>query len=89
MASPPPGLWDEQDGFYYDFIRTAGGTSIPLRVRSMVGLIPLFACLVLEGKRVKKLTGFWKRTEWFMINRKDLFGRVRATATVDVRNPKR
>lgn len=72
----PAGLWDEQDGFYYDFIRTPSGCSIPLRVRSMVGLIPLFACLVLEGARVKKLTGFWKRTQWFMKNRKDLFGRV-------------
>ncbi|XP_037077730.1 uncharacterized protein YMR196W-like [Pollicipes pollicipes] len=75
-AGQGEGLWDEQDGFYYDFIRTESGCSIPLRVRSMVGLIPLFACLVLEGARVRKLTGFWKRTQWFMQNRKDLFGRV-------------
>lgn len=70
------GLWDEVDGFYYDYIRCDSGGSIPLRVRSMVGLIPLFACLVLEGEHVKNLKGFWKRTQWFMKNRRDLSNRI-------------
>ena len=44
------GLWDEQDGFYYDVLN-ADGTTLPLRIRSMVGIIPLFAVEVLEAGR--------------------------------------
>ncbi|NUM53664.1 MAG: glucosidase [Candidatus Hydrogenedentes bacterium] len=65
------GLWDEQDGFYYDQLRLNGG-SIPLKVRSLVGVIPLFAVENLEQCVIDKLPGFKKRMEWFMANRKDL-----------------
>ncbi len=65
------GLWDEQDGFYYDQLYL-DGKSIPLRVRSMVGMIPLFAVEVLEGGVIEKLQGFRKRMDWFLTNRKDL-----------------
>ncbi|MGD0137456.1 MAG: glucosidase [Tepidisphaeraceae bacterium] len=65
------GLWDEQDGFYYDQLYMGGG-AIPLRVRSMVGMIPLFAVEVLEGGVIDKLKGFRKRMDWFLSNRKDL-----------------
>jgi Glycosyl hydrolase family 63 C-terminal domain len=65
------GLWDEQDGFYYDQLYL-DGKSIPLRVRSMVGMIPLFAVEVLEGGVIEKLRGFRKRMDWFLTNRKDL-----------------
>ncbi len=65
------GLWDEQDGFYYDQLYL-DGKSIPLRVRSMVGVIPLFAVEVLEGCVIDKLQGFRKRMDWFLTNRKDL-----------------
>ena len=65
------GLWDEQDGFYYDQLYLDGKT-IPLRVRSMVGTIPLFAVEVLEGDIIDQLTGFRKRMDWFLNNRKDL-----------------
>jgi len=65
------GLWDEQDGFYYDQIYLGGG-AIPLRVRSMVGMIPLYAVEVLEGGVIDKLKGFRKRMDWFLNNRKDL-----------------
>ena len=61
------GLWDEQDGFYYDRLQD-NGESIPLRVRSMVGIIPLFACDVLEGSQLEKLPGFKKRMRWFLDN---------------------
>ena len=70
------GLWHEEDGFYYDFVRTPDGCSTPLRIRSMVGLVPLFACLVLDEKRIESFPGFKKRTKWFINNRKDLFHRV-------------
>ncbi len=65
------GLWDEQDGFYYDRLRI-NDEVVPLRVRSMVGLIPLFAVEVLDIEQLKHLPGFTKRMQWFMDNRKDL-----------------
>jgi hypothetical protein len=65
------GLWDEQDGFYYDQLHV-DGQSMPLRVRSMVGLIPLFAVGALEDDVVERLPGFRKRMEWFLEHRKDL-----------------
>jgi mannosylglycerate hydrolase MGH1-like protein len=65
------GLWNEQDGFYYDQIHV-GDQHIPLKVRSMVGLIPLFAVEILEQEVLAKLPGFRRRMEWFLENRKDL-----------------
>ncbi|MDB6152788.1 MAG: hypothetical protein JWL90_1241, partial [Chthoniobacteraceae bacterium] len=66
------GLWDEQDGFYYDQLLIEGAQTIPLRVRSLVGIIPLLACEVLDQKIVEKLPGFRKRMRWFINNRPDL-----------------
>jgi hypothetical protein len=65
------GLWDEQDGFYYDKLVTDGHVQ-PLRVRSLVGLIPLIAVEVLEERTISKLKGFRKRMQWFLDNRADL-----------------
>jgi hypothetical protein len=65
------GLWDEQDGFYYDVLN-AHGTTLPLRIRSMVGIIPLFAVEVLEQETIDRLPGFKKRMEWFLKHRQDL-----------------
>jgi hypothetical protein len=65
------GLWDEDDGFYYDRLHTRGRV-IPARIRSMVGLIPLFAVEVLEDKVLERLPGFCKRLQWFLDNRRDL-----------------
>jgi mannosylglycerate hydrolase MGH1-like protein len=65
------GLWDEQDGFYYDQLHV-DGQHIPLKVRSMVGLIPLFAVEVLEEDVMAKLPGFRRRMQWFVENRQDL-----------------
>src|SRR3989442_1196955 len=65
------GLWDEQDGFYYDQLHV-DGTIMPLRVRSMVGLIPLFAVENLETGHLAKLPGFRKRMQWFLEHRADL-----------------
>jgi hypothetical protein len=66
------GLWDEQDGFYYDQFRREGGDAIPLRVRTMVGIIPLFTCEILREIQYGKLKGFQKRMKWFMDNRPEL-----------------
>ncbi len=65
------GLWDEDDGFYYDVLNT-NGTTVPLRIRSMVGIIPLFAVEVLEQDVMDSLPGFKKRMEWFLRHRQDL-----------------
>src|SRR6185312_3689598 len=66
------GLWDEQDEFYYDELRTPGGREIPLKLRSMVGLIPLFAVETLEPEMLKRLPDFRGRLEWFLNYRPDL-----------------
>jgi hypothetical protein len=59
------GLWDEQDGFYYDQIHGGNGAQ-RLRIRSMVGVIPLFACEILERDLIDRLPGFKKRMQWFL-----------------------
>ena len=65
------GLWDEEDGFYYDHLRVDGRT-IPLKVRSLVGLIPLLAVEVLDDDLIQSLPGFKKRMDWFLENRPEL-----------------
>ena len=65
------GLWDDEEGFYYDQLHADGGFR-PLRVRSMVGLIPLFAVEVLDDATLEALPDFRKRMQWFLENRKDL-----------------
>jgi hypothetical protein len=69
-------LWNEEDGFYYDVLHTRDGRHIPLRVHSMVGLIPLFAVETLEPEMLEHLPGFRRRMEWFIENRPDLIGNV-------------
>jgi hypothetical protein len=66
------GLWDETDGFYYDQLLLDGGTPVPLKVRSLVGLLPLIAVTVLEKAFIDRMPGFKKRFEWFLENRGDL-----------------
>ena len=69
------GLWDETDGFYYDQFHHAGRTE-KLRVRSMVGVIPLFAVEVLDGELLAQLPGFQKRMQWFLRHERDLAHRI-------------
>ncbi|XP_033111572.1 uncharacterized protein YMR196W-like [Anneissia japonica] len=69
------GLWDDEDGFYYDVLRTDNCTA-PMRIRSMVGLVPLFASLTLEESVTDKMPGFKKRLEWFMKYRTDLSSQI-------------
>jgi len=65
------GLWDEEDGFYYDQLKL-GDEIIPLKVRSLVGLVPLLSVQVLDDEIYGQLPEFKKRTDWFLTNRKDL-----------------
>lgn len=60
------GLWDEQDGFFYDILHLPDGRYTPLKVRSFVGLIPLFAVETLEPDLLEMLPNFRRRMEWFL-----------------------
>jgi hypothetical protein len=65
-------LWNEEDGFYYDVLHLPHNEQIAMKVRSMVGLIPLFAVETIEPETLKLLPNFKKRLEWFINNRPDL-----------------
>ena len=69
------GLWDEQDGFYYDHLHLEG-RMFPLRLRSMVGLIPLFAVEVLSREALERAPGFRRRLGWFIRHRADVLGHL-------------
>jgi len=67
------GLWDEEDGFYYDSLRFPGSDErIALKVRSLVGLLPMIAVEILDEDLFAELPGFAKRTQWFLKYRSDL-----------------
>lgn len=66
------GLWDEDDGFYYDHLCLPDGTGLPLKVRSLVGLIPILAVETLETSLLESLPGFRERMEWFLEHRPGL-----------------
>jgi Mannosylglycerate hydrolase MGH1-like glycoside hydrolase domain len=69
------GLWNEEDGFYYDQV-CCQGAAIPVRLRSMVGLIPLLAAEIIDGAQMERLPGFAKRTRWFLEHRRDLAAQI-------------
>ena len=66
------GLWDENDEFYYDVLNLPQGEMVPLKVRSLVGLIPLFAVETLEPELLDELPEFHARLKWFLNYRPDL-----------------
>jgi hypothetical protein len=74
-------LWDQQDGFFYDVLHLPEGKPYPMKVRSMVGLIPLFAVETLEPELLDRLPDFKRRMEWFIGNRSDLTQNVACMRT--------
>jgi len=66
------GIWHEEDGFYYDVLRVSDGPHIPMRIRSLVGLVPLFAVQTLEPGLMQRLPNFAHRIQWYIDNRPDL-----------------
>lgn len=72
LGSDDTQLWDETDGFYYDVLKLPDGKDVRLKVRSIVGLIPLFAVTTIEAETFEKLPNFLKRVNWFVENRPDL-----------------
>jgi hypothetical protein len=65
-------LWDEQDEFFYDVLQRSSAMPMPLKVRSLVGLIPLFAVETVEPELLEKVPEFKERLEWFLTHRPDL-----------------
>jgi hypothetical protein len=65
-------LWNEEEGFYFDAIKFDNGHTMQLPVRSLVGLTPLFATLVIEPATLKRFPEFKKRVEWFLNDRPDI-----------------
>ncbi len=65
-------LWDEEDGFYYDVLHVPGSKPFPMKIRSLVGLIPLLAVETMDSACLDKLPGFQRRMQWFIDNRPEL-----------------
>ncbi len=66
------GLWNEKDGFFYDVLQKSDGEPVNLKLRSIVGLIPLFAVEIVEHDLLEKLPGFSTRMEWILKNKPEL-----------------
>ncbi len=66
------GLWNEEDGFYYDSLKVGDQPSIPMKIRSLVGLLPLIGVTVLKQETLDQLPGFRKRMDWFLANRPEI-----------------
>jgi hypothetical protein len=63
------GLWDEEEAFFYDVLRTAEGHQIPLKVRSVVGLLPLTATTIITSSTLRRLPDVAARLRWFLTNK--------------------
>ncbi len=83
------GLWDNDDGFYYDQLIINHRDPIPLRIRSLVGLLPMCAVTVLKEKTINALPSFRKRMDWFLVNRPDLLKYVTVRRVHGDKNPGR
>ncbi|TWU03226.1 MGH1-like glycoside hydrolase domain-containing protein [Neorhodopirellula pilleata] len=77
------GLWDEEDGFYYDQLKIDGDTR-SMKVKSLVGLLPLIAAEILDEDLLDDLPGFRNRLEWFLTNRHDLVKNITFCETTKV-----
>ncbi len=82
MGSKGIELWNEEDGFFYDVLHTPGGVQ-PMKVRSLVGLVPLFSVQVIEPEDLGRLPRFERRMRWFLDNREDLCRLVTRQQTQD------
>jgi hypothetical protein len=74
-------LWNEEDGFFYDVLHAERMDPRPMKVRSMVGLIPLFAAEVLPPETLERLPGFRRRMQWFIDNRPEFAEHVEVQTT--------
>src|SRR5262249_25379150 len=84
MGNRAYALWDDRDGFFYDVLRRPDGSFQKFRVRSLVGLVPLFAVERLEQAWIEPFVSFRRNLDWFLTNRRDLVeGVVQSVTTGD------
>ena len=76
MGQTGMGLWDEEEGFFYDQLRMEDGSVQRMRVRTMVGLIPMYAVEILDDELLKATPAFVQRMTWFQGHRPDLYNQV-------------
>ncbi|PWT97267.1 MAG: glucosidase, partial [Bacteroidetes bacterium] len=76
LGEDDTGLWDEDDQFFYDILRSPDGTVTKLKIRSLVGVIPLFAAEIVEDDLFDKIPGLTERMDWILKNRPGLAGQV-------------
>jgi Glycosyl hydrolase family 63 C-terminal domain len=74
-------LWHEQDGFFYDMLHLPSGEKIPLKVRSLVGILPLIAVDTIEPELLEEMPDFKRRLEWFVNNRPHLSNNMASLET--------
>lgn len=84
-ATREQGLWDEADGFFYDLLHTDDGRRIPLKVRSMVGLLPLCAVSSMDSAHLAELPDFARHVRWFLANKPEYATAVTFDAAGDRR----
>jgi hypothetical protein len=77
-------MWDEEDGFFYDVLRLPNGQAQRLKVRSMVGLLPLCAATVFEGQVMAKYPELTERLQWFLTSRPELYAAIHDPTTIGV-----
>lgn len=85
MGDEEAGLWDVASGFYYDALHMPGKPAQPLQIRSMVGLLPLFAVATADAQDIEALPEFRRRVEWFIHHRPDLHARAANLGAVNKR----
>ncbi|KFF27763.1 MGH1-like glycoside hydrolase domain-containing protein [Chryseobacterium vrystaatense] len=72
LGEEKEGLWNEEDGFFYDVLQLGNGESVSLKLRSIVGLIPMFAVEIIDHKLLDKMPNFKTRMEWVLKNKPEL-----------------
>ena len=86
LGSGNEGMWDEEDGFFYDVLKLPNGQSQRLKVRSMVGLLPLCAATTFDGELLAKYPEIGDRLKWFLRTRRDVISEIHDPAKVGVAN---
>ena len=86
QSDPKRSLWDEQDGFFYDYLISADGTSVPVRARTMVGFVPMFGASTISADTFERYPDFQRRRQWFIEHRPDLVDSVGPMVTPGPKN---
>jgi hypothetical protein len=81
-----PSLWDEQDGFFYDFLISPEGKRFPVRARTMVGFVPMFGATAVHANACSRYPAFYRRMQWFIQHRPDLMQSMGPMLTAGVNN---